>query len=215
MTLSRILFGSLALAAYLVLFSAGMMLDSKPYRDELVKWTPRLDLETLHPINGAAAFESVAVAQTEEREGAPPNDAAPLRPAGLRLVPLAAFAGTFVSAMCLFTPINVALLALLAAFLGGCASNITYNRQGDSGLTERQAAFRSENPAASMIRGFLIYLGFVAGIYVATNSPFANVTADQYARLAGTVSFLAFVVGYDPTKFQDFISKNSGLPSKP
>ena len=49
---------------------------------------------------------------------------------------------------------------------------------------------------------------------MATNSPFANATADQYARLAGTVSFLAFIVGYDPTKFQDFISKNSPIPTK-
>ena len=81
-------------------------------------------------------------------------------------------------------------------------------------LTEQQAAFRSENPAASMIRGFLVYLGFVAGIYMATNAPFADVTGDQYARLAGTISFLAFVVGYDPTKFQDFITKTP-MPVKP
>ena len=49
---------------------------------------------------------------------------------------------------------------------------------------------------------------------MATNSPFASVTTDQYARLAGTISFLAFVVGYDPTKFQDFVTKGP-MPGKP
>jgi hypothetical protein len=66
--------------------------------------------------------------------------------------------------------------------------------------------FRTENPMASMMRSFLVYLAFIAGVFITTNEPFANPTPDQYVRLAGLLSFVGFLVGYDPTKFQDILS---------
>jgi hypothetical protein len=69
-----------------------------------------------------------------------------------------------------------------------------------------QAVFRRESPFASMIRSFVVYLAFIAGIYITTNAPFENPDPNQYVRFAGTISLFAFVVGYDPTKFQDFVN---------
>jgi len=67
--------------------------------------------------------------------------------------------------------------------------------------------YLTENPFASMLRGFLVYVGVIAGIYITGGSPFESPTADQYVRFAGTVSSLALVVGYDPTMFTALVRK--------
>ena len=123
---------------------------------------------------------------------------------------LLAFAGSVL----LYSPLNVAFLTLLAGFLGGCASSLSFPDAGGpkdgadsaaNGKAEARRAFRRESPFASMFRSFLVYLTFMAGIFITTEKPFEAPTVDQYARLAGMLSLLGFVVGYDPTKFQDFI----------
>jgi hypothetical protein len=69
--------------------------------------------------------------------------------------------------------------------------------------------YMRENPVSSMLRGFVVYIAFLAGVYVGTNAPFADPTQEQYARAAGTTSLLAFIVGYDPTIFRQLISLSS------
>jgi len=48
------------------------------------------------------------------------------------------------------------------------------------------------------------------GWIITTNDPFANPTPDQYVRIAGLLSFVSFVVGYDPTRFQYILSLKPG-----
>ena len=180
--------GCAALGAYFVLFSAGLLLSAKPYRDQLGA------LNT----GGAPAFAS----ETATEVVVLPDVAAP--PDGPPL--LLAFAG----AVLLYSPLNVAFLTLLAGFLGGCASSLSFSeasasKDGADGKAEASRAFRRESPFSSMFRSFLVYLTFMAGIFITTDKPFDAPTADQYARLAGMLSLFGFVVGYDPTKFQDFI----------
>ena len=76
---------------------------------------------------------------------------------------------------------------------------------------EERLAFLTENPVNSGLRGFAIYLTFLAGTVLGANQPFATTTQDQYCRMAGAVAILAFAVGYDPTFFRQFIS---ALPKK-
>ena len=184
--------GCAALGAYFVLFSAGLLLSSKPYRDQL---------QVLNT-GGAPAFASEAATEVVVL----PDVAAP--PDGPSL--LLAFTG----AVLLYSPLNVAFLTLLAGFLGGCASNLSFSeadaaKDAADGATNGKAAasraFRKESPFASMFRSFLVYLTFMAGIFITTDKPFEAPTVEQYARLAGMLSLFGFVVGYDPTKFQDFI----------
>jgi len=183
MSKMRVVLGSAAIVAYLMLLSAGMLMDSKPYRDLLVP--------------------SVSVTVAQAADAPAPVRAVHASGAATWGTLIAAFA----AATILYTPTNVAFLTLLAGFLGGCASQITYARDGAEALTDAQVRFRTETPFASMVRSFVVYLAFIAGTYVMTNEPFANVTTDQYVRLAGTISFFAFVVGYDPTKFQDLVTR--------
>jgi len=45
----------------------------------------------------------------------------------------------------------------------------------------------------------------IAGLYFAMDDPFKDPTPSQYMRLAGTLSLLAFVVGYDPTRIEQWL----------
>lgn len=129
-------------------------------------------------------------------------------------------------AVIVFTPTNVALLAMLSGFLGGCSSLLLYaevepanspgssspslsesaSMSGHSPVDEERHAFLTENPVSSALRGFVVYLTFLAGTVLGSNQPFVITTQDQYCRMAGTVAVLAFVMGYDPTVFKQFIS---------
>lgn len=168
-------------------------MDSKPYRDAI------------------QPTASPAVAGT----GAPPGSSASPERIDVkgRDIDLRAFA----VAVCVYTPISVAFLALLAGLIGGCTSNITFSRteatregtEPPDERTQQHMLFLTESPLASMLRGFLVYLGFIAGVYITAEAPFANPTASQFVRFAGTISLVAFAVGYDPLKFQDLMN---GLP---
>ena len=63
----------------------------------------------------------------------------------------------YLMVICAYTPLNVAILTLLAGFVGGCASNMTYNRVRELGTnqntglddrTTQKVMFRTENPIA-------------------------------------------------------------------
>jgi hypothetical protein len=129
--------------------------------------------------------------------------------------------GSFFCAMLFFTPLNVALLALLAGFIGGCASSGADHRlikedlaraeerkdESQVRLLRRRLYYLQENPVYSMIRSFVIYLIFISGLYVFASDPFNSASQiqgfTQYMRLSGVVSLLGFIVGYDPTRFFD------------
>jgi len=65
--------------------------------------------------------------------------------------------------------------------------------------------YLAESPWSAMIRAFIVYLCLIAGLYFAIDDPFKNSTPAQYTRLAGTVSVLALLVGYDPTRLRSWI----------
>lgn len=118
-----------------------------------------------------------------------------------------------------YTPTNIAALCLLAAFCGGCASRLVLAsaasvhspRESSKSTDGHSEVYMTESPVSSMLRGFVVYVAFLAGVYVGTNAPFADPTQEQYARAAGTVSLLAFVVGYDPTLFRQLLNVGSKL----
>lgn len=125
----------------------------------------------------------------------------------------------FLVSLLTYTPTNIAALCLLAAFCGGCASRLVLSsatsvhsaKDSQKGADSHAEIYMAENPVSSMLRGFVVYVAFLAGVYVGTNAPFAEPTQEQYARAAGTVSLLAFVVGYDPTLFRQLLNVGSKL----
>jgi len=156
--------GTAGMLGWLTVFGVGMLVNSKPYRDQL---SGNFDWKIL------------------------------------------------VKAIITFTPTNVAILAILAGFLGGCASLLMYgdydpttaaNQNGKAPIDEGRLAYLRENPIGSALRGFVVYLTFLAGTVFGANEAFATTTQDQYCRLAGAVALLAFGVGFDPTVFRQVIS---------
>ena len=170
--------GMAALLAWLLLFAAGLSIDSQPYRDQIA---------------------------------APPSagDGADA-PRGPRLSAL-------VLVTALYTPLNAALLTILAALIGGCTSYLTFSRDptGTTALEVARSAptlvFLTEVPFASMLRGFLVYVAAIAGIYITTENPFDATTPAQYVRVVGLLSFVGFVIGYDPTGVERVIAKLPGV----
>ncbi len=185
---SHVATGIIAILIWFALFAAGVTIDSSPYREALAAaGTPPAGTEG-------------ALAQGGDPGGTPERT--------IKLSKLRAFLGV----IAFYTPLNVALLTILAGLVGGCASRLTYARahgeipQAGDAQQDLRTMFRIENPVASMLRSFLVYLAFLSGIFITTNDPFGSPTADQYVRLAGLLSFVSFVVGYDPTRFQEILS---------
>jgi hypothetical protein len=157
--------GLACILIWILLFSAGLFVDTKPLRDQLTK-----------------GFD---------------------------------FGDLFTVCLC-YTPTNAALLTCLSGLAGGISSRLTYGRfvedpvgiGAPEKLTVTEVLVRTENPIASLLRSFIVYFIFVAGLAIASpQNPFSEPTQDQYFRFAAMVSVLGFVVGYDPSVFNNFIRR--------
>jgi hypothetical protein len=176
--LTRVAIGGIALLAWLLFFSTGLLIESTKYRRYL----------------------------------APETSAAQLKPGDQPMAPVDPYTGSpvaaFVAATLCFTPTNLLFLTLLAGLLGGCSSNVVAERLDDEQSKQvepRRLRYLEESPWSAMMRSFIVYLCVIAGLYFAIDDPFKNPTAAQYMRLAGTLSILAFVVGYDPSRIDQWI----------
>ncbi len=125
----------------------------------------------------------------------------------------------FIMTMLTFTPSNIAILCLVSAFTGGCASLLVITKaQKVLGLDEQpnhnrsnSRIYMSENPFSSMLRGILVFFAFLAGVFVTSSNALSAPTAQTYTQAAGIVSMLAFLVGYDPTMFRTLINVSEKL----
>jgi len=177
-SLPRVLISGAALLGWLLCFSSGLLIDSEKYRRFL----------------------------------APELYAAQQKPVETVKIPTAVFDGSsataFFKAMFCFTPTNLLFLTLFAGLLGGCSSNVVAEGLGDMPSKEvdaRRLMYLEENPWSAMMRSFIVYLCVIAGLYFIIDDPFKSPTPAQYMRLAGTLSILAFVVGYDPSRIEQWI----------
>lgn len=125
-----------------------------------------------------------------------------------------------------YTPTNLAMLCCLAAMVGCLAYTATNSPAGRERETEEQFLVTAGTPAAralvaeekstpiplrptfsAITWGFFIYLFLISGMMLAVESPFASTTPDQYLRLAGTASLLAFVVGWRPEMIAHLVAQ--------
>ena len=68
--------------------------------------------------------------------------------------------------------------------------------------------------AAAAMRGFVIYLMFIAGLLLVTTEAITTPDQGQYVRLAGTISVLSFVAGYDSVMFRRALDRIVSLMSQ-
>lgn len=176
--------GSAALLAWVLVFSAGALVDSRTFRERLDPPDVSATQPSTQPVRVRDVWEN-------------------LLPAAL-----------------LYTPTNAAVLAALAGLIGGCASKLAMldqkaprlpppdhpDRPAAEDRAARRRLFMSESPFTSMLRGFVVYLTFLGGVLIAVDDPFKNPTGGAFLRYAGTVSLIAFVMGYDPTRFEQLLT---------
>lgn len=104
-----------------------------------------------------------------------------------------------------YTYTNTGILCLLAGFLG------TIGRRSRLGPELPQSDRDPVNPRTSaVLRGFLVYLAFLAGVLVFGDNP-VEPTQTQYIRLAGLISLLSFIVNARPSIFGQLLGRMSGL----
>ena len=109
---------------------------------------------------------------------------------------------SFLTVMLTYTISNVALLCCLAGVIGAATRRITAKPAEQRTLDEKpvfNAVF------TGVTRGFSVYLLLLAGVYAATPDPFSAPTPEQYVRMAGTISLMAFTVNYEPDLFQTIV----------
>lgn len=137
-----------------------------------------------------------------------------------------------------YTVTNLFFLSCLSAFLGCMASRwpavLVTSREEKTDISKSAEITHTEQTKLSphvnelwkspgrrvypsaLLRGFFLYTVLIAGLLViSTESSIIQTTPAQYVRLAGFVSALAFIIGYDPDMIQKFImrAKNASLPS--
>ena len=110
-----------------------------------------------------------------------------------------------------YTITNVAILCCLAGIIGACSNLFLIKRTTRENPDQNGESPNTSNPIfVGVLRGFLVYILFIAGVYAAASAPFSAPTAEQYTRMAGTVSLLSFVISFEPSFFKSII----GLASK-
>lgn len=68
------------------------------------------------------------------------------------------------------------------------------------------------NPYVSaVIRGFFVFLVLLSGVLILLEKLFDSPTQEQYLRLAGFVSLLSFLVGYNPHLFARLLKRIADL----
>ncbi len=239
----RLQWGLAGVGLWLLLFAMGVLVPSEASRKHL-GWNPppepqaelakqqgavaKLQQQLDHLAAAVKNPATAPVATPPEAPAAPA--AAPPPPSTLQR--LRAFGIAALS----FTPINIGLLCILAAFIGGCSVNKEEIWQLQADLAalpptaepscgvdlRRRLNYLTEHPGYSSIRGLVVYLILISGLFVVGGDPVGDggnqVNAlTQYMRLAGLFSFFGYQAGYDPTVFTSLINLGSSRlrPSAP
>jgi hypothetical protein len=105
-----------------------------------------------------------------------------------------------------YTLTNVALLCCFASLLGACG-----RRAKLEVYEEAEESAVGNQYVASLIRGFFIYLVLLSGVLILFDQPFSAPSQQQYLRLAGFVSLLSFLVGYNPHLFARLLARIAEL----
>ena len=106
--------------------------------------------------------------------------------------------GYFGICLACYSPINIAILSLVAGMMGGGLRTSIVSSLDTTvrdKIDERRAHSLSESPFVACIRGLLAYICILAGLYAFFDDPFKTPTLPQYVKLAGFASGLAFTVG--------------------
>jgi hypothetical protein len=124
--------------------------------------------------------------------------------------------GYFLAVGASYTLTNMLFLSCLASLLGCMAFRWQVGDALDATPAEAESIAAMRVYSSAVLRGFFLYLMFISGfLIVATQNSVTSTTLDQYIRIAGTMSIVGFVVGYDPNLLVRFIRRILDVASLP
>lgn len=102
-----------------------------------------------------------------------------------------------------WTPINIGLLSLFAGLIGGLNRGLL-DSDPNNDHQENGVAYHCWT---GLVAGFVIYLGFMAGMIIVNDDLFGNLTVEKYNKLASLLSITAIVAGLRPEFLEGLFSK--------
>lgn len=226
----RIAGGSIAILLWVAVFAAGLLIDSLPYRVKL-GWKP--DAKANSEKNVSEIKQRVEALESEKKpltQPAPDSSGhgdgkTQKKPEGPKAVKCSATEAFAIAAMT-FMPSNIAILSIIAAFLGGCSVSEELirdvNADAQHATGSRAFAFKkrlnylTEHPAYSAFRGLVVFLLLISGLFVFAGAETLTSELEQidglgkYMRFAGIFSFIAYLAGHDPSVFTALLRLGSG-----
>lgn len=192
LTIKQSALAFVAFIAWLILFAAGIVVDTTPYRTLISPSggaAPPVTERSAAPVAPSAAPVTPSVAPVATQAA----------PVAAPVLPSSQVLAWFVVVTC-YLPLNLAWVCALASALGAFGN--LANLADDRGERPRD----NSNPYLSaLLRGFFVYLFMTSGLLLLDDAPFMHPTPEQYIRLAGFLSLFSFVVSYQPRLFNILI----------
>ena len=118
------------------------------------------------------------------------------------------YAFAWVMAFVSYTFTNVALLSGLASLAGAGARHVEAQLAGGERIGNLRALY-----ASAALRGFFVYLIALSGLMILVENLFTNIakSPDIYLRLAGSISLVSFMLGFNPEMFARFLDRIARL----
>jgi hypothetical protein len=133
----------------------------------------------------------------------------PYRDALTRAQPrFADYAFAWFMAFLSYTFTNLAVLSGLASMAGAGARHVETQLAGGERIANLRALYTS-----AAVRGFFVYLIALSGLMFLAEGLFTNIakSPDIYIRLAGSISVLSFMLGFNPEMFARFLERIARL----
>jgi len=212
--IGEIISGIVALMLWLTVFGFGMFVPTGSLRNALVATYLKDGEVTATDKSGSAA---VAPGRATQSADAAPSAAVPAADAEPKVEfrqDLSAYEIVWFLAVSLlaFTISNVFFMCVISAYLGCMAFRWSTPFTSDGSpppAPDEQAARRDVRRAYTLaiLRGFLVYVLSIAGyLVVVPESSLSDLTMGQYARLAGALCAVSFLVGYEPRSIARLLS---------
>lgn len=118
-----------------------------------------------------------------------------------------------------YTVTNIAILACLAAVIGKFSRrSLSYETASIQRLPLAQIATVHDVAvlySVAVARGFVVYLLLVGGLILMTTPVVTDSSPTEYIKMAGAISIMAFMAGYDTEIFKRVLDRISAFSSEP
>lgn len=115
----------------------------------------------------------------------------------------------FLLVLSAWIPTNLAILSIMAGMSGALCRSLL--RTLEVGVEQIRRSNERSRILGGGVAGLLFYLALMAGAFLLMEAPFETTTKEQYFRVAGVVSLVAFLAGLRPDLLRRIIDQLPGF----